>query len=43
LYTLVPSAANLYDAEAQGSKVVNFKDFAVLADMWLDEQLWPAP
>jgi len=22
---------------------INFKDFAVLTDMWLDEQLWPAP
>ena len=22
---------------------INFKDFAVLADTWLDEQLWPAP
>ena len=22
--------------------IINFKDFAVLADMWLDEQLFPS-
>jgi len=42
-YIPVASAANIYDEEAQGLKAVNFKDFAVLADQWLDEQLWPAP
>jgi len=42
-YIPVASAANIYDEEAQGLKTVNFKDFAVLADQWLDEQLWPAP
>ncbi|MHC4423220.1 MAG: hypothetical protein ACYSWR_00920 [Planctomycetota bacterium] len=30
------SAADLYE-----DNVVNLKDFAVLADMWLKEQLWP--
>ena len=35
------SAAELYAAEAPGSRAVNFRDFAVLAEMWLDEQLWP--
>jgi len=43
LYTSVPSVANLSDGEPQGSKVVNFLDFAVLADQWLDELLWPQP
>lgn len=35
------SAAELYKNEAQGSRVVNFRDFAVLAEMWLEKQLWP--
>jgi hypothetical protein len=35
------SPAELYDAEPLGSRIVDFKDFAVLADMWLQEQLWP--
>jgi len=35
------SAAELYTDEAQGSRVVNFRDFAVLAEMWLEKQLWP--
>jgi hypothetical protein len=41
LHIPVLSDADLYDQEPEGSKSVNFKDFAVLADMWLDEQLWP--
>jgi hypothetical protein len=40
-YHPIVSPTNLYDAEAQNSKVINFKDFAVLAGMWLEEQLWP--
>ncbi len=43
LYIPVSSAANMYDAEPPGSKSVNFMDFAVLIDSWLDEQLWPQP
>ena len=35
--------ANMYDAEPQGFKAVNLKDYAVLVDMWLDEMLWPQP
>ena len=35
------SAAELYEGEAPGSRAVNFRDFAVLAEMWLEEQLWP--
>ena len=30
------------DVDLQDDEKVNFKDFAVLADTWLDEQLWPA-
>jgi hypothetical protein len=35
------SDAELYKGEAQGSRVINFRDFAILADSWLEEQLWP--
>ncbi len=41
LYIPIPSVANLSDEEPRLSKSVNFKDFAVFAEMWLDEQLWP--
>jgi hypothetical protein len=43
LHVRVPSPAELYDAEAEGSRRVDLKDFALLADGWLDEQLWPEP
>ena len=35
------SPAELYEGEPEGSRSVNFLDFAVLAATWLDEQLWP--
>jgi hypothetical protein len=35
------SVAELYKAEPANSRVVNFKDFAILAEIWLDQQLWP--
>jgi hypothetical protein len=41
LYVPVTSQANISDEEPDKSKKVNFKDFAVLADSWLDEILWP--
>ena len=41
LYIQVPSIADLHSEEPILSRSVNFKDFAVLADQWLDEQLWP--
>jgi hypothetical protein len=41
LHVPVLSPADLSDDEPEGSKSVNFKDYAVLVDMWLDEQLWP--
>jgi hypothetical protein len=41
LYVRISSPANIYDDEPEGSRSVNFKDYAILADMWLDEQLWP--
>ncbi|MCK4292070.1 MAG: discoidin domain-containing protein, partial [Planctomycetes bacterium] len=41
LYFPVPSAGNLYDPEPPLSRSVNSRDFALLADEWLDKQLWP--
>jgi len=35
------SVANLYSEEPLGSGVVNLKDFAKLAGVWLEEKLWP--
>jgi hypothetical protein len=43
LYIPVPSVANIYDDEPEGSRSVDFKDFAILADSWLEELLWPQP
>lgn len=31
------------ESDLQQNGQVNFRDYAVLADMWLDEQLWPEP
>ncbi|MHC4556088.1 MAG: LamG domain-containing protein [Planctomycetota bacterium] len=42
LYYPLISPANISDEEPNTSKVVNFKDFAVLAVEWLEQQLiWP--
>ncbi|MHC4387804.1 MAG: LamG domain-containing protein [Planctomycetota bacterium] len=35
------SIANLSDEETPGDRVVNFKDFAILADDWLVQELYP--
>ncbi len=43
VYVPLVSTANLYDAEPQNEKKVNFKDLAILAGQWLEEQLWPQP
>jgi hypothetical protein len=43
LYIPVPSVANISDEEPEGSRAVNFKDFALLISDWLDEELWPIP
>jgi len=42
-YIPVPSVANIFNEEQPLARSVNFKDFVLLADGWLDEQLWPAP
>jgi hypothetical protein len=41
VYVPLVSIANLYDAEPQKQKKVNFKDYAILADQWLKQVLWP--
>jgi len=35
------SVANLYDEEPVQSKAVNFKDYTILIDWWLEKQFWP--
>jgi len=42
-YHPITSPAELYDSEAQGSRKIDFKDFAVMAaDSWLEDPLlWP--
>jgi len=35
------SFAELYDGEAEGLRKINLRDFSVLANDWLKEQLWP--
>jgi hypothetical protein len=42
VYYPLTSQANISDEEPNKSKLVNFKDFAILADEWLKEPLiWP--
>jgi uncharacterized protein YegL len=41
MYIPLRSPANIYDAEPPNSKSVNLRDYALLADMWLEELLWP--
>jgi hypothetical protein len=39
LHVPVQSPAELYEGEEPGSRKIDFKDFAVLADMWLEDML----
>jgi hypothetical protein len=41
LHIPTPSPAEIGGDEAQGSMVINFKDYAVLTDRWLDEDFFP--
>jgi hypothetical protein len=41
LWVPVPSAAEIYEEEPLGFRIINFKDFAVLAEIWLEEEMWP--
>jgi len=40
-YVPLQAEVNIHDAEAAGSKAVNFKDFAELMTAWLEQKLWP--
>jgi len=40
-YVPLLAPVNIYDAEAAGSKAVNFKDLAELMTAWLEQKLWP--
>jgi hypothetical protein len=41
VYGPVPSPANLTDPEAKLYRFVNFADYAIFADNWMEQQLWP--
>ena len=44
VYQPVPSLANITDPEAKLFRKVNFMDYAILADDWLEGPiLWPSP
>jgi hypothetical protein len=43
IYHPVTSLANIYDAEPVNSKKVDLRDYAVLADTWLEDLFWPPP
>ncbi|MHC4645038.1 MAG: LamG-like jellyroll fold domain-containing protein [Planctomycetota bacterium] len=40
-YSALLSQVNLYNKETPGARAINLLDFAVLADEWLVEELWP--
>jgi hypothetical protein len=37
----VPSAAEIYNTEPKGEQILNFRDFAWMADQWLKKEYWP--
>jgi hypothetical protein len=41
VYHPVPSIANLVDPEPEYQRRVNFMDYDIMADNWLEEKLWP--
>ena len=41
LYDPLVSDAEIYDSEAPGFRRINLNDFAMIAEVWLMEQLWP--
>jgi hypothetical protein len=43
VYFSIPSPANLIDAgDPCESRFVNWKDYDIIADNWLEELLWPS-
>jgi hypothetical protein len=43
LHVPIQSVADVYQGEAPGNQWINFKDYALIADKYLEEILWPAP
>jgi hypothetical protein len=41
LHIPIVSDADLYDLEAPGNQWINFKDYALMADQYLEIMLWP--
>jgi hypothetical protein len=41
LHIPIPSEADLYTDEPQGSQWINLKDYSVIAEQYLDKILWP--
>ena len=37
----VASAAEIYNTEPKGQQILNFRDFAWMADQWLKKEYWP--
>jgi hypothetical protein len=40
-YAPLTTPINLYDKEKPGEQAINFKDFAMLLEDWMEEALWP--
>ena len=43
LHIPIVSDADVYQGELPGEQWINFKDYALIADKYLEEILWPAP
>ena len=41
LYVPLDSLANLYDVEGMNSKIINFRDYQLLATEWLEDTMFP--
>ncbi|MHC4112621.1 MAG: LamG domain-containing protein [Planctomycetota bacterium] len=41
LHIPIPSAADVYQGEAEGSQWINFNDYSLIASKYLEEILWP--
>jgi hypothetical protein len=41
LWIPIPSLAEVYSEETQGNKVIDFKDYALLTQRWLTEEMYP--
>jgi len=40
-YIPLSASSNLYNEEPESERAVNFRDYAVIADSWLEQILWP--